>query len=317
MDYLDEIVENSNTWTRPSLMDSTDRTKTNTTTSSESVFKLREDDNMSAKISMLNKEIEALKMKGSKSVSVTFGEDPMEDKHEEVKAVTILRSGKEIDKSAPLITKESKESKETPIKEEKVETESLGLDDIEQCPIPPPFPQALKLPRKLDTTSEILEHLHQVKINFPLLHVIKQVLAYAKVIKDLSTIKRKHHVKKTAFLTEQVSAIIQHKTSPKYKDPGCPTISCTIGDYIVEHALLDLGASVNLIPFSLADCSVTEPRRIVEDVLVKIEHFYYPVDFIVLDYQPVLHPNVHTPIILGRPFLATANALINCRNGRM
>ena len=55
----------------------------------------------------------------------------------------------------------------------------------------------------------------------------------------------------------------------------------------------------------------------VEDVLVKIEHFYYPVDFIVLDYQLVLHPSAHTPIILGRPFLATANALINCRNGRM
>ena len=159
-----------------------------------------------------------------------------------------MRSGKEIDKSAPLITKKSKE---TPVEEENDETESLGLDEIEQCPIPPPFPQALKLSRKLDTASEILEHLHQVKINLPLLHVIKQVPAYAKVIKDLCTIKRKHHVKKTAFLTEQVSAVIQHKTPPKYKDPGCPTISCTIGDYIMEHALLDLGASVNLMSFSV------------------------------------------------------------------
>ena len=59
-------------------MDSTDRTRTKTTTSSGSVFKLREDDNMIAKISMLTKEIEALKMKGSKSVSATFREDPME-----------------------------------------------------------------------------------------------------------------------------------------------------------------------------------------------------------------------------------------------
>ena len=67
----------------------------------------------------------------------------------------------------------------------------------------------------------------------------------------------------------------------------------------------------------MADYSVREPRGIVEDVLVKIEQFYYPVDFIILDYQPVLHPNVHTPIILDRHFLATANALINCRNGRM
>ena len=78
MDYLDEIAENSNTWTRPSLMDSTDRTRTNATTSSGSVFKLREDDNISAKISMLTKEIETLKMKGSKNVSVVFRKDPME-----------------------------------------------------------------------------------------------------------------------------------------------------------------------------------------------------------------------------------------------
>ncbi|XP_075669774.1 uncharacterized protein LOC142639494 [Castanea sativa] len=254
------------------------------------------------------------------------------DKHEEVKAMTILRSGREINKSASLITKKSKE---TPVEEENVEIESVGLDDIEQCPIPPPFPQALKLPRKLDTASEILEHLHQVKINLPLLHVIKQMPAYAKVIKDLCTIKRKHHVKKTAFLTEQVSAVIQHRTPPKYKDPGCPTISCTIRDCIMEHALLDLRVGVNLIPFSvyqklglgelkptsitlqLVDRSVREPRGIVEDVLVKIEQFYYMVDFIVLDFQPVLHPSVYTLIILGRPFLATTNALINCKNGRM
>ena len=68
MAYLDEIAENSNTWTGPSPMDSIDRTRSNTITSSGSVFKLREDDNMSAKISMLTKEIEALKMKGSKNV---------------------------------------------------------------------------------------------------------------------------------------------------------------------------------------------------------------------------------------------------------
>ena len=71
--------------------------------------------------------------------------------------MTILRNGKEIDKSSPLVTKKSKE---TPVEEEKDESESLGLDDIEQCLIPPPFPQALKLPRKLDTASEILEHLY-------------------------------------------------------------------------------------------------------------------------------------------------------------
>ena len=78
MDHLDEIAENSNTWTGPSPTDSTDRIRTNTTISSGSAFKLREDDNTSAKISILTKEIEALKMKGSRSVSAVFRKDPME-----------------------------------------------------------------------------------------------------------------------------------------------------------------------------------------------------------------------------------------------
>uniref|UniRef100_A0A2N9GTM4 Retrotransposon gag domain-containing protein n=1 Tax=Fagus sylvatica TaxID=28930 RepID=A0A2N9GTM4_FAGSY len=375
----------------PSPLDSTNRNRSSTTTSGGNVFRLKEEDNINAKISLLTKEIEALKLKGSRGVNAVYREDPMEacricqeidhttsackideemretksqvarltealsrtergklpsqtqpnpnnqsakvintDKFEEVKSITILRSGKEIEKDAP---KANEKSKETPAKND--ESGIAKSNDIEKCPFPTPFPQALKLPKNLDVTSEILEHLHQVKVNLPLLHLIKQMPLYAKVIKDLCTVKRKHHVKKTAFLTEQVSAIIQHKVPPKYKDPGCPTISCTIGDYNIKRTLLDLGVSVNLLPFSvylqlglgelkptfvtlqLADRSVRKPRGVVEDVLVKVENFYYPVDFIILDIEPTLHPSANIPIILGRHFLATANALINCRNGRM
>ena len=67
----------------------------------------------------------------------------------------------------------------------------------------------------------------------------------------MCTVKRKLNVKKKAFLTESVSSIIQQHAPPKYKDPGCPTISCIIGNTRIEHALLDLGASVNLLPFSV------------------------------------------------------------------
>ena len=56
---------------------------------------------------------------------------------------------------------------------------------------------------------------------------------------------------KKAFLTKQVSAIIECKTPIKYKDPGCPTISVNIGGFSVEKPLLDLGASVNLLPYSM------------------------------------------------------------------
>ena len=71
------------------------------------------------------------------------------------------------------------------------------------------------------------------------------------------------------------------------------------------------------ITLSLADRSVKIPKGIVEDVLVKVDKFYYRVDFVVLNTELIENGPNHVPIILGRPFLATANAIINCRNGVM
>ena len=201
--------------------------------------------------------------------------------------------------------------------------------------MPRPFPQALRGKKKITNQAEIWEVLRKVKVNIPLLDMIKQVPTYAKFLKDLCTVKRGLGIEKKAFITEQVSAIIQSKTPVKYKDPGSPTISVNIGGTCIDKILLDLGASVNLLPYSvykqlglgelkptnitlsLADRSVKIPKGIVEDVLVKVDKFYYPVDFVVLDTEPIaIGPN-HVPIILGRPFLATSNAIINCRNGVM
>ena len=172
-------------------------------------------------------------------------------------------------------------------------------------------------------------------MNIPLLDMIKQVPTYAKFLKDLCTVMKGLGIEKKAFLTEQVSAIIQRKTPVKYKDPGSPTISVNIGGTFIDKALLALGASVNLLPYSvskklglgelkptsitlsLADRSVKIPNGIVEDVLVKVDKFYYPVDFVVLDTEPIASGPNHVPIILGRPFFSTANAIINFRNGVM
>ena len=165
--------------------------------------------------------------------------------------------------------------------------------------------------------------------------MIKQVPTYAKFLKDLCTVKKGLGIEKKAFLTEQVSAIIQSKTPVKYKDPGSPTISVNIGEICIDKALLDLGASVNLLPYSvykqlglgelkptnitlsLANRSVKIPKGIVEGVLVKVDKFYYPVDFVVLDTEPIASGPNHVSIILGRPFLATVSAIINCQNGVM
>jgi hypothetical protein len=96
-----------------------------------------------------------------------------------------------------------------------------------------------------------LEVFKQVQINIPFLDAIQQVPSYAKFLKDLITVKRKTNVPKKVCLTEQVSSILQCKLPIKYKDLGCLTISCTIGVNHIEKALLDLGASVNLLPYSI------------------------------------------------------------------
>jgi len=101
----------------------------------------------------------------------------------------------------------------------------------------------------------------------------------------------------------------------------------------MDRYLLDLGASVNLLPYFmykqlglgelqptnlillLADRTVMVPKKIVEDVILKVDEFYFPVDFVVLDTESVRNLSNQIPVILGRPFLATADAVIRRRNG--
>ncbi|RVW29358.1 hypothetical protein CK203_115517 [Vitis vinifera] len=238
----------------------------------------------------------------------------------DVKALITLRSGKKIEKPTPKLhvekeeeTKkgEEMEDKKNEISEKKKDYDStmnaipekeLLKEEMLKKSTSPPFPQALHGKKGIRNASESLKGLT---------------------------------VNKKAFLTEQVSAILQCKSPLKYKDPGSPTISVMIGGKVVEKALLDLGASVNLIPYSiyqqlglgelkpttitlsLVDRSVKIPRGVIEDVLVQVDNFYYPVDFIVLDTDPTIKEANLVPIILGMSFLATSNAIINCRNGLM
>ena len=67
----------------------------------------------------------------------------------------------------------------------------------------------------------------------------------------------------------------------------------------------------------MAERSVKIPRGIVEDVLVKVDKFLFPIDFVVLDTEPVANMTNQIPVILGRPFLATSNAVIHCRSGQL
>ena len=218
---------------------------------------------------------------------IGFASDP-NARIDEVKAVVTLRIGIELRPAVPNPAKKASTVVE-PLEEEQPTEEEVKHN------VPPHFPQTLQKRKNSVNQTEILEVLQQVKVNIPLLDMIKQVPTYAKFLKDLCMVKRGFNVNKKAFLTEQVSAIFECKTLVKYKDPGCPTISVNIGDICVEKALLDLGASVNLLPFSmykqlglgelkpttitlsLADRSIKIPKGTIEDVLIQVDKFYYHV----------------------------------------
>ena len=139
----------------------------------------------------------------------------------QVKSVITLYSGKVIEK----LTLEPCEKDDESISEGKEGVES------EHCKEKIDSPSALPFPYAMDA--------------------IKQIPSYANFLKDLCTVKRKLNVKKKVFLAEQVSAILQNNNALKYKDPGCPIISCFIGKHKIDRALLDLGASVNLLSYSV------------------------------------------------------------------
>ena len=148
---------------------------------------------------------------------------------------------------------------------------------------------------------------------------------YVKFLKDILARKRRLGEFETVALTQESSHMLQSKIPIKVKDPGSFTIPYSIGTRYAGRALCDLGASINLMPLSvfkqlgvgecrpttvtlqLADRSHAYPEGKIEDVLVKVDKFIFPVDFIVLDFEA----DKEVPIILGRPFLATAKTLID------
>nr|GFA29469.1 hypothetical protein [Tanacetum cinerariifolium] len=132
-------------------------------------------------------------------------------------------------------------------------------------------------------------------------------------------------------LNENSSAVVLKKLPEKLGDPGRFLIPCDFSEFDNCLALADLGASINLRPLSiwkklklptlndtkmvleLADRTIAKPTSVAENFFVKVGKFYFLVDFVVLDF--IADPRV--PLILGRPFLSTAHALIDVYEGEI
>ncbi|XP_052619833.1 uncharacterized protein LOC111889560 [Lactuca sativa] len=248
-----------------------------------------------------------------------------------------LRGGKSYD--GPKVSVDQKEEEivvEEATKEEKKEEKIIEKKPFitESKATPAPFPERLKSTKKEREENEIMQMFKRVQINIPLLEAIKQVPRYARFLKDICVSKKKLKGNQVVTVGEHVSTVLQKRMPPKCKDPGVFTVPCKLGNLHVPRAMLDLGASVNVLPYSLfksigvgtlsktgviiqlADRSLVHPKGVLEDVLVQIDEFIFPIDFYVLDMGVDDSPS-SSSILLGRPFLKTSKKKIDVYNGTL
>ena len=240
-----------------------------------------------------------------------------------------LRSGKELEKMKE--KNDSSKEEESPEKEEAPEKKKEGVDrkDIRGSRHAVPFPQRLQKSKIEEQFARFLRTFQKLEISMPFTEVVTQMPLYAKFLKDMLSKKRKIVEEGIVNLTATCSAVIKKELPEKMKDPGSFTIPCIIGGVEFQKALCDSRASINLMPLSvakqlslgefipttitlqMADRSMVKPEGVLEDVLVTVGKFVFPVDFIILDMEA----DSQVPLLLGRPFLATGAALIDMQKG--
>ncbi|XP_070007381.1 uncharacterized protein [Nicotiana sylvestris] len=268
------------------------------------------------------------------AVSLRNGRDldvEQERARENIQAETFIPVPIKLDESTILTEETEKvaEPVEEPLDEivaDKEESQVIG----KKRP-PAPFPQRLAKHQKEEQYKKFFEMLKQIQVNIPLIEALKEMPGYAKMMKDLMSRKFDFQDLATVRLTQTCSAVVTRPIAKKLSDPGSFTIPCTIGNFAFAKALCDLGANINLMPLAiykrlgigrarptsmllqLTDRTVKRPFGILDDVLIQVGKFVFPADFVILDCKV----DEEIPIILGRPFLATGRALIDCETGEL
>ena len=264
------------------------------------------------------KECMAVQLRSGKEV----GNNNKKERKEETD-VKQKETGKEREKSKPGKTIEAEKNTHTEQPEESSEQKQK-----EKVPAYTPimsFPQRLQKAKRKEQFSRFLDIFKKIEINIPFAKVINQMPNYAKFLKEILNKKKKIAEEGIVNLTATCSAIIQQRIPVKMKDPDSFTIPCSIGKYEFKKALCDSGASINLMPLSvvqrpslgkltptaitlqMVDKSMAQPEGLLEDVLVKVGKFIFPMDFVIMKMEE----DTQVPLLLGRPFLATGVALID------
>ncbi|GKA93449.1 reverse transcriptase domain-containing protein [Tanacetum coccineum] len=179
--------------------------------------------------------------------------------------------------------------------------------------------------------GKFLDMIRAVRINVPLVNVLAGMPNYGKFLKKLMSNKHKIEQIFAAFLSDESFAILQNKVPPKLRDPGSFLIPCNFNKTFSCNALADLGASINLMLYfvyaklsletlkptkmsvRLADRSFQYPVGIAESMLVEVDKFTFPADFVILEMEE----DSKVPLILGRPFLHTTDVVIRVKQKQL
>ncbi|XP_023743721.2 uncharacterized protein LOC111891890 [Lactuca sativa] len=216
-----------------------------------------------------------------------------------------------------------------------IDTEEEAIFEFLEALEVEPKPSEQSLRRQNSKNKKLLEYpVHVgISINTPLIDSLAKVPEYAKFLQDLIDTRQELRKNCKVILSEQSSRVVLGEIPKKMGDPRRLTLPCEFGNNLKTYPLASSGASIsiNLMPFSfyqklniqkmkamkmtihMENRLVTHPRGIVEDILVKIGKFVFPVDFVVIDMKE----DVNVPIILGRPLLNTARALVDIRESKL
>jgi len=179
--------------------------------------------------------------------------------------------------------------------------------------------------------ARFLDIFNKLEIIIPFREALQQMPLYTKFLNNHLPKKGKYINNESIMVEGSCSAMIQKNSPQKFNNPGSVTILFSIKDVSVGKALLDLGASIKLMPLSmcrrignlkiaptrmmlqLANCLINKPYGAVEDVLIKVRQFTFPVDFVIMDIED----DFDIPLILGSPFMLIAKCVVDMGNGNL
>ncbi|GJZ10073.1 reverse transcriptase domain-containing protein [Tanacetum coccineum] len=239
---------------------------------------------------------------------------PPQARNEHVNAI-FTRSGKSYDPPTNPNDSQNEKDSQTPInlnnndEDEEPTPQTKTPKLTKEAHIPKPYKPRIPHPRRLRKEKlevqygKFLDMIHVFRINVPLVDVLAGMSNYGKFLKELVSNKHKLEQISLAFLSDESLAIIQNKVPPKLGDPVSFLIPYSFSKTFSCNALADLGASINLMPYSvyaklsletlkltkmsvrLAYQSFQYPVVIVENMLVEIGKFTFPVDFVILEME--------------------------------